>query len=216
MIAKNCFYLCCLPWKVKSDKSQMPHSVDSSLNFGWSEVTEANQKCLCVSGICMIDWDLQSHRFICNKCPVPDINSQVQLNVICGSLKKKKKKAELSDKRPWTRFLLTGRQQVAFPRTPPETPLSIWMSEMTDSSSPASRCQLLQKGRGRKAAMGPPTSYTLAPDACQAQRKESRVLPLCSRQTWLVGLPSDKTTIFFNFFFLFFFLFSGPTLWAVV
>ena len=44
-----------------------------------------------------------------------------------------------------------------------------------------------------KQPWGHPTSFTLAPDACQVQRKESRVLPLHPSQSWLAGLPSDKS-----------------------
>lgn len=65
--------------------------------------------------------------------------------------------------------------------------LEFWMSEMRDSSSSASRCQLLQEGRGRKAVVG-----TWLPMLAK-HRERSRMLPLCSRQTLLAGLPSDSS-----------------------
>lgn len=61
------------------------------------------------------------------------------------------------------------------------------MSEMRDSSSSASRCQLLQEGRGRKAVM-----ETWLPMLAK-HRERSRMHPLFSRKTWLAGLPSDMS-----------------------
>lgn len=79
---------------------------------------------------------------------------------------------------------------------------------MRDSSSSASGCQLLQEGRGRKAVVG-----TWLPMLAK-HRERSRMLPLCSRQTLLAGLPSDSSRTrtppgpksFLVWFYLFFFL----------
>lgn len=116
---------------------------------------------------------------------------------------------------PWIGLFLTGRQLVPFPCILQALILAFRMSEMRDSSSSASGCQLLQEGRGRKAVVG-----TWLPMLAK-HRERSRMLPLCSRQTLLAGLPSDSSCARTppgpkSFLVWFYFFFFCPTLGAAM
>lgn len=71
--------------------------------------------------------------------------------------------------------------------------LEFWMSATTDTSSPASRCQLLQKGKGRKAGVGPPHVLYLDSWCLPSAEKEKLGAPPLLQANLAAGLPSDKS-----------------------